>query len=155
LIDLGDGAEVMNEDEFNEKIESLTAQPQAVLKRLFEGKKDFEIARQLFISDETVRKHIQSIYVTFNINVPKKKMRQSLHALLEAHQSILAEFFNQKEDHELIVFFSNVVHSLPSKLKKDLVRYLKSDRNRKKFGEAFLNFLKRIVSFLENGKGLF
>lgn len=104
-----------------EILESMSFRQQQVLERIFQGKKDGEIARELVISEETVRKHLVEIYKKFSIKVEKKLMRQKLHLFIIEHQQVFSVFFSSQQDRELL---QQIIYIL-AKIDKDQKQFLK------------------------------
>lgn len=60
--------QVMDKDDFNQVYVGLPSRRKEVLHLFLEGKKDAEIASELCIAKDTVRKHIQNICEAFNLS---------------------------------------------------------------------------------------
>lgn len=136
---------LMEADWFVKTLENLSIRKQEVLRLVAEGKKDSDIAKTLDISDETVRQHISRMYSAFELDAPKRKLRQRFHALLRDNQDTLNTFFNRREDIELQDKISVIIRAMDSDDKKIIKLILTSSTT-----AQIITMLRKVIVFFDS-----
>lgn len=119
----------MNQTEFNKAFAKLTGRQQEVLLKFLQGQKDADVAKELHITQDTVRRHIANICREFGLSEPGDagyshrsdlvtlfvKYRPELLTASESSPAftgtkvLLSYYRNQEPDQELVTELDNVL----------------------------------------------
>lgn len=114
----------MRADQLGLILENLSYRQKEVLKGIFQGQGDLDIAKKLNISEDTVRKHIAELYKKLEIKAPRSLKRQKLRNFLINNHRSLSYFFSSEEDRELLRQISLILSTIDKQQKHSLSKFL-------------------------------